>query len=452
MTKKLVSLMLAAGMLTVNLAGCGTGTKGIEPSANESTVAQANTTETNTTEVKKLDADKKKIVFWYFHTGEEAKIMEQATKDFNEIQDEYLVEALSVSDKQKYIVAISGNESPDVIEISNQNVISYAGNGLLEDLSELAAKGNLSLTDTFSPQSLEANSLNGVTYGAPISSVVIQMFYNKDILTELGYAEPPKTMEEMYEMSVAATEVDEKGTITRLGYPLFPLASARQELIYAFGGKWWAEDGMTLTPDSPEILDSLNMNVAYRQLYGVEKVQEFIATANTNRYTENDMFFAGKQLFRFDGPWLATMISEYGPDINYGVTLIPGTNANPDYRGSSRYESTAFSIPVVAKEKEGAWEFIQYLTNSAETKDILLGIGSLPALMSLYDDQDLLAQENFAAFIEALKTENGVQYAKINDLAKYNSLIDEYLDYVYNGMMTPEQAMAELKKQSSMLE
>ena len=113
--------------------------------------------------------------------------------------------------------------------------------------------------------------------------MIIQMFYNKDILEEIGYTEPPKTMEELYEMAVKATEVDDKGTITRLGYPLFPLASARQELIYAFGGKWWSDDGLTLTPDDPAILDSLKMNIDFRSQYGIEKVQEFVATANTNR-------------------------------------------------------------------------------------------------------------------------------------------------------------------------
>ena len=212
------------------------------------------------------------------------------------------------------------------------------------------------------------------------------------------------------------------------------------------------EDGVTLTPQSQGVLDSLKMNVEFREKYGVQKVQEFIATANTNRYTENDMFFAGKQLFRFDGPWLATMISQYGPDINYGVTMIPGTKAHPEDRGSSRYETTAFGIPVVAKEKTGAWEFVKFLTASDYTKEILMGIGSLPARLDLYEDADMLAQPNFKAFIEALKTENGIQYAKIPDLAKYTSLIEEYLDYVYNGMKTPEDAMAELAEQTKMLE
>jgi len=61
------------------------------------------------------------------------------------------------------------------------------------------------------------------------------------------------------------------------------------------------------------------MNIAFREKYDTAKVQAFIGTANTNRYTEQDMFFTGQQLFRFDGPWLATKIAENNPELNYGI-------------------------------------------------------------------------------------------------------------------------------------
>ena len=54
-------------------------------------------------------------------------------------------------------------------------------------------------------------------------------------------------------------------------------------------------------------------------------------------------------------------------------------------------------------------------------------------------------------FIDALKKENGIQYATIADLSQYTSLINEELDYVYNGSKTPEEAMAELKTRSETL-
>ena len=429
MKKKVLSCLLAAAMVMPSMLG-------MTAMASEGTDY----------------SDREKVVFWYSHTGDEATAFEKAITAYNESQDKYYVEGLSVSDKQKIIVAISGNEAPDVVEVSNQDVLSYANNGLVESLTAYADEEGYTVDDKFSNQALVANTVDDTLYGMPLAAMVIQMFYNKDILAEIGYDEPPKTMEELYEMAIKATEVDENGTITRLGYPLFPLASARQELIYAFGGRWWSEDGMTVTPDDPAILDSLNMNIQYRSEYGIEKVQEFVATANTNRYTENDMFFAGKQLFRFDGTWMAAMMKNFNSDVNYGVALIPGTEEHPELAGTSRYETNSLAIPVVAPNKEGAWDFVKYFTNSDATKQLLIDMTNLPTQLALYEDEDILAQPDFPMFIEALKAENGIQYAKIADLSKYTSLIEEYLDYAYNGMMSPEEAMEGLAEQAALLE
>ena len=441
--KKQLAAIMAATMMMGTLAACGGGAS-TATSATDSTTTSAATSESS--------GEKTKITFWYSHSGDEAAAFEQAIASYNASQDKVEVEGLSVTDKQKIIVALSGSEAPDVIEVSNQDIINYANNGLIETLNDKADADGYDVAGTYSAQALTANTLNDDLYGMPLAAMIIEMFYNKDILAEIGYDAPPTTMEELYEMAVKATELDADGNITRLGYPLFPLASARQEGIYAFGGRWWAEDGTTLTPDDPGILDSLHMNVEYRSLNGIDKVNEFVATANTNRYTENDMFFAGKQLFRFDGTWLDAMIKANNADLNYGVALIPGTEAHPEDQGSSRYETNSLAIPVTCQNEDAAWDFIKYFTNSDATKQLLISMANLPVLPTLYDDPDMLAAMPSAEiFIDALKKENGIQYATIADLSQYTSLINEELDYVYNGSKTPEEAMAELKTRSETL-
>ena len=441
--KKQLAAIMAATMMMGTLAACGGGAS-TATSATDSTTTSAATSESS--------GEKTKITFWYSHSGDEAAAFEQAIASYNASQDKVEVEGLSVTDKQKIIVALSGSEAPDVIEVSNQDIINYANNGLIETLNDKADADGYDVAGTYSAQALTANTLNDDLYGMPLAAMIIEMFYNKDILAEIGYDAPPTTMEELYEMAVKATELDADGNITRLGYPLFPLASARQEGIYAFGGRWWSEDGTTLTPDDPGILDSLHRNVEYRSLYVIDKVNEFVATANTNRYTENDMFFAGKQLFRFDGTWLDAMIKANNADLNYGVALIPGTEAHPEDQGSSRYETNSLAIPVTCQNEDAAWDFIKYFTNSDATKQLLISMANLPVLPTLYDDPDMLAAMPSAEiFIDALKKENGIQYATIADLSQYTSLINEELDYVYNGSKTPEEAMAELKTRSETL-
>lgn len=444
--KKVLSMLLAVCMLAALLAACGdSGASGSTPAADGGSAANA--------PAGSPDGEREVVTFWYTHQGEEAAVMEQTIAAYNESQDRYLVEGLSVPDRQKIVVAVSGNEAPDVIECSSANVVDFYANGLLQSLQPYIDAEDPSVWDIndTAETCVNAMKLDGEQYGIGWDQEIIQMFYNKTLLKEAGYDAPPTTVDEMYEMAVAATTLDADGNIDVLGYPLFPLASARQELIYAFGGRFWAEDLTKLTPDDPKILDSLNMNVKYREQYGIDKVQAFIATANTNRYTENDMFFAGKQLFRIDGQWLPAMIKNFGSDVDWGVVLLPSATGDPDGRGTSRYETTGAAIPVNAVNKDGAWDFIKWLTSPEGQKIMCIGNSWLPANTTLYDDPDLNAMPCFKEFMNALVEGNFVYYSRHPESAQYNSLIEEHLDYVYTGAKTPEEAMADLAERAKTL-
>ncbi len=432
--KKLICTLLSAGMAASMLAACGSA-----PSSSTTTASDSPST------ADTASGDVETITFWYNNTGDEALVYEEAIAAYNASQSKYKVEGLSVTDAQKLVVAMSSNEAPDVIKISNSSVIQYQSNGLLENLQTYIDEEGFD-TSVYSQQSLDANTLEGSLYALPLDAYTIQMFYNKDLLAEAGYSEPPKTMEEMYEMAVAATKLDASGNIEVLGYPLFPYASARQELIYGFGGHWWNENSEP-TPDDPGILASLEMNVKFRNQFGGKALDGFVATANTNRYTEQDMFFTGKQLFRFDGSWLPTMMEGFNSTVNWGIALIPGTEANPELRGSARFETDSVCVPVMAQHKEGAWDFTKWLCSEEGAKIIDLGTGNLPALTSLYDDADILAKPGFAEFIEALKLGNGIQYPAMKDFDEYVSMINATLDTVYAGTATPQEALASLKEQ-----
>lgn len=435
--KKLLAAFLAVTFICGAFAGCSNNDQNSDNNGGASNSAPK---------------DKIKVKYWHSHKGDDLPFYEKMTEDFNKSQDKYEVESFSVPDKQKIIVAMASDDAPDVVELTNQEITTYVASGLLVDVNSFADKEKYDLT-IFSDQSLDANTVDGKLYGLPVSAIVIQMFYNKDLLKSIGYDEPPKTMEELYEMAEKATTTDKDGNIDILGYPLFPLASARQEGIYAFGGQWVAADGVTPTPTNQGIIDSLEMNMNFRKKYGVEKAQKFVATGNTNRYTPQDIFFAGKQLFRFDGPWLARQIKDNNPDVNYGVTMIPGTKANPELRGASRYETVTNAITTNAKQKDGAWEVVKFFADNEGLKDLMIQNVILPAKKSLYDDPEILAASDCVpSFIEALKTENGIQYPKMKEYSKYVALIEEHLDYVYNGTKTPKEAMEALDKQSKNLE
>ncbi|MDR7814733.1 ABC transporter substrate-binding protein [Lacrimispora sp.] len=445
--KRAIGIIMAAGMAAMAVTGCGSSSQAQATTAQ--TTAAGGETTSGETSAPAENKEAQVITFWYNNTGDEAAVYEKAISEYNASQSNYKVEGLSVTDAQKVIVAMSSNESPDVIKISNQTVVQYQKNGLLENLQPYADKESFD-SSIYSEQAMNANTIDRNIYALPLDAYTIQMYYNKELLKEAGYTEPPKTMEEMYEMAVKATKVDGSGNIEVLGYPLFPYASARQELIYGFGGRWWDEDS-NVTPDNAGILDSLNMNIKYRNQFGGKALDGFIGTANTNRYTEQDMFFQGKQLFRLDGSWLPTMMKNFNSTVDYGITLIPGTQANPELRGTSRYETDSVAVPAMAKNKDGAWDFTKWLCSQEGAKIIDLGTGNLPAVKALYDDADIKAVPGFTEFIDALKQEKGIQYPVMADYDEYISMINAALDTVYSGSKTPEEALKALAAQSANL-
>lgn len=446
--RRYTALAMAGMMALTSLVGCSSQ----KDAGNDTTAAAQTQTQETTAKAEgettagAAGGTREIVNYWHIHTGDEAKVEDDLIAAYNASQDKYEVVGLSMNDQQKLIVAMSSDEGPDVVFSSNSNLTTYYFNGLLKDLQEYIDRDQIDLSQ-WTKKSIEACTFEGDIYAMPESGgSQIQMFYNKDLLAEAGYSEPPATMEELYEMSEKITKLDGDGNIEVMGYPLFPLASARQELIYAFGGRWWDDDG-NLTPDSEGILESLHMNMQVREKYGVEKVQAFVGTANTNRYTEQDMFFTGNQAFRFDGAWLTAMILNNNPDLNYGIAMVPGTKAHPENQGVSRYEAGTLTMPINAKCKEGAWDFIKFASSFEGSKIMDIGRSVTPARLDLMDDPDIRAIPGLDAFIEATKLENGINYPKIKDYAKYVSLIDNALDLVYNGYQTPEEAMADLAKQ-----
>ena len=452
--RRYTALAMTGVMALTLLTGCASPQKAAENDTTAAPQTEAQGAETKTESEPNAgaaDGTREVVNYWHIHTGDEAKVEDDLIAAYNASQDKYEVVGLSMNDQQKLIVAMSSDEGPDVIFSSNSNLTTYYFNGLLKDLQEYADRDQLDMSQ-WTKKSIEACTFDGDLYAIPESGgSQIQMFYNKDLLAEAGYSEPPATMEELYEMAEKITKLDADGNIEVLGYLLFPLASARQELIYAFGGRWWDDEG-NLTPESQGILDSLHMNMQVREKYGVEKVQAFVGTANTNRYTEQDMFFTGNQAFRFDGAWLTAMILNNNPDLNYGIAMVPGTKAHPENQGISRYEAGTLAMPVNAKCKEGAWDFIKFAGGFEGSKIMDIGRSVTPARLDLMDDPDIRAIPGLDEFIEATRLENGINYPKIKDYAKYVSLIDNALDLVYNGYQTPEEAIADLAAQCKSLE
>lgn len=388
---------------------------------------------------------RKEVSIWWILGGVEDAVLQGVVENFNASQDVYHLTGTSVPDLDKIVVAMAGNNGPDAFWLYSSMVPVYAEQGFIQELDSYEQADESFSWDLMTEASVEGCSYNGTVYGMPLHTSVCALFYSKALMAELGIEQEdiPKTWEGLYELACKATKLDANGDIEVCGFPLFDNGAFVEDVVFAFGGRYIDEDG-NYTPDDPDIIRAFEMNVAFREKFGVEACNKFVANAAATSYTADDPFLNNRQLFRIDGDWMGNL-AKVVPEFEYGIIPIPATEANPEDYGTSRAEAALFMMSATANEPQGAWEAMKFFaTDGAE--EMNLGLNWVPAYKELFNSQSIQQKPGFAEFIEIIDMNKGVYWPMIPSGAEYFSKVLEYSDYIFNAGMDVGQAMREVRE------
>ncbi len=428
--KKGLYLSVTAIMVAALLSACGA-----------SKSAETELSEKESGEEKTADAGKgdgqEVVNFWYLWGGEEGKRIEEIIDSYNKSQDRYKVVGLSTPDQQKVIAGISGGSGPDITDDFGSNISNYAAQNIALPLEEYIEKEKLD-RKLFLDSAIAQQEVDGKLYALPISSNVMALYYNKKLLQEGGYTEPPKTMEELQEMSKKLTKV-ENGTLKELGAPFVPGGYAWPCLSYAAGTNFGTPE--KLTPDNEGFRKTLDYLSDYVKEFGASSVNSYISSGNSKLNTAQDPFLSGEQALRIDGPWFYDMAKDAG--LDFGVTMIP-SYASQGEKHYSYLETSNLYIPSTAKNKDGAWDFLKYMTLGEGAKDFAVKNVQLPARRDLLTDPDLMEGTN-EVYREVLSDAELVTMPNAPFLKEYSAAINSAVDSVLLGG-SPEEALSEMKK------
>lgn len=99
--------------------------------------------------------------------------------------------------RNQFLVMVMGGNAPDVIQLHGGDAIVVHSMGAVHKAEDLYPK---SFIDQMIPNFYEETRLGDSHAGVLWSPNTLTFFYNKKILKQLGYNQPPKTMKEMEEM------------------------------------------------------------------------------------------------------------------------------------------------------------------------------------------------------------------------------------------------------------
>ncbi len=420
-----------AAALAVFLMGCSSS--GRQPAGSDSATTAAG-------QAAAASGGATVVNMWHMWSGSEAEAFQTIIDEYNASQSDIRVEVLASQTEDKMLTAIPSGDGPDIVHIADTTGGKWAQAGLLAPLDDHIASSGIDVSDIY--QSVYAlGTYDGVQYGLPYTMDSYMLFYNKAVLEELGL-EPPKTLEEMAEMSKLVSEKDANGDYTRLGYvPDYPWID-RVEIPYLFGAEFYDFDTDQVTCTSDDFKKALSYKAQFYTDYGIPEVTKFKSGFGT--YASNDnAFFQGKIVFTIEGEWFENFINLYAPDdFEWGAVEVPVTESKPEIAGYGRLQGSLLAIPSTGKHADAAFEVINYLTHDDAYIKFCALIGNLPTSYTALKSEELVKQApQLKGFIDSVLAGKAKAFPAIPFSAEYSDIQGLAEQDIYTGDKTVEEAV-----------
>lgn len=323
---------------------------------------------------------------------------------------------------QQISVAYAGESLPDVIQMDNPWVASFAEMGVLTDITEeVSASINL---DNYYDGPAGSSRLGGQLYGLPLTSNNICLFYNKEKLAEAGYDGPPTDWDELREYAEALTTDDTYGLAISLPTPN---TTAFQFLPYV----WMAG----------EDIDSLDSDGTVQALELIETLVEngwmSKEVLNWSQGDTANQFIQGRAAMYVEGPWrLSTLESD--AEFDWDVAKLPeGPVTFSSVLGGENITMTtaADRDPAV---RDAAWRLMEFTQREENVLKLNLGKKTIPPRQDLAESHEFYTQGPIAVFADMAK------YARPRgphpDWPKFAEAINIMVQSVVAGEAKPEEA------------
>jgi multiple sugar transport system substrate-binding protein len=302
-----------------------------------------------------VSAEPKTIALWHVFTLE-TDMIHGAIKGFNASQADYRIDARIVAGPQittELTKAIASGAVPDLVTIDNPIVASFSAQGTLTDLTDRVARSAVVKPDVYFKGPWASGLWKGRIFAVPRDANTIALYYNADLFRQKGLDpdKPPKTWSAL--VSAAEKLRDADKSIYGLGF----CATQNEEGPFQWLPFLHQAGGSIDKLDQPEAKVALEL--------WVDLVKRGIVSRdviNQRQYEVANTFMAGNTAMVLGGPWeLPRMQNE--AKFEWRLALLP-TKEGVDIRASA-LGGYDFVIPKGARELDGAFRFIEFMSNPA---------------------------------------------------------------------------------------
>jgi len=315
-----------------------------------------------------ITSAKVNLVLWT-KEGEELlqwnkSLLEEFMKAYPEITIELVKKTNVEVLREDFLTASLAGAAPDVL----WTVSDHAGPFVAADVVE--AVDNLFDLSIYVESAMEAVKLEGKYWGVPISNGnQLMLLYNKKLI-----AEAPKDTDELFAVGKKLTTGGNYALVWNQTEPFWMVP-----WLGGFKGKVFAEDGVTPTLNTPEMVATLKF------LHDM-KFNAKIVPPECDYDGADTLFKEGKAAMIINGDWsISGYVTALGDDL--GVARIPKVSATGEW--PKPYTSGTYFMLVkgISGDKlKAAQDFIGFVSSKEKQLEMVRVLNQLPALKEALDD------------------------------------------------------------------
>lgn len=274
--------------------------------------------------------------------------------------------------------ALAGKGPDVVLFLDGEFPVNLAARGLLTDVSQFEdfdeVKGR------FQENAMTQYTYNGGCYGLPVSQSFPMMFYRTDILSELGYSSPPETWGELKDMLPALQRNYMSVGLVLPPNNISPATEAGHTfamLLLQKGLSYYNEGQTASALDTVEAVQSFEEWTDYYTEYCFEQSYDAFSRFRTGEYPiviSNYTFF--------------NQLTAASPEISglWDFCQVPGTErSDGTVSHAANSNGTGAVIFNKMKNKENAWKFIKWFTETETQVQYAAQIEGLLGTMGRFD-------------------------------------------------------------------
>ena len=398
--KKVLALLLVT-LMVFGLVACGSSKPAEEEPAAEETAEEAEEAPAEEASGDQVELDVIICQYgpntndWFLGTGMDGTNF--VDKFHAENPDVKLnLEVVSWNDVYTVVdTRIANNNAPDILNIDV--FANYANDGLLMPVKDYCPEA---LFNDFFPQFVQQSIIDDTVWAVPDLASARAMFYNVDMLQEVG-VEPPTTWNELMDVSQAIIDFYD-GEVYPWGIDMTTDEGQAAFAYYAWG------NGGGFVDENGEWAVNSDANVE-----AIEYALELISKGYTNpnpstetRYDLQDMFAAGKMAMLIAPNQLPTYVADKGGSINMATAGIPAAEGKTGSSVGVMDRVMAFkddSAPDQAARNEAIGKFLKFFYDPENYVGWVSMEGFLPAVNSAVEA--LVASDaSFGAWLDILST------------------------------------------------